>query len=167
MENIRSKLIVNLVEPEWNVVLAKHFKTNEVKNLLKFISQEYLTKEIYPISENIFRAFNLTPFSQVKVVIIGQDPYHNPDQAHGLCFSVPSGTPSPPSLKNIYKEIENDCGLVKDRQSGDLTSWTKQGVFLLNAILSVIAHEPTSHRGVGWDNFTDQVIKTLSEKKII
>jgi len=115
--------------------------------------------------ENLFQAFWLTPFSQVKVVILGQDPYHGPGQAHGLCFSVPDDVKLPPSLQNIYKEIETDLGVKKDFQSGNLEAWAKQGVFLINAILSVVAHNPASHRARGWEKFTDTVIKTISEKR--
>lgn len=153
------------IEPEWALALEDYFSLPEFSSLADFVRQEYLTKKVYPRPEDIFRAFELTPFSKVKVVILGQDPYHNPGQAHGLCFSVPKEIPLPPSLKNIYKEIESDCGCSKNNHSGDLSDWAKQGVFLLNAILSVVAHQPTSHRGVGWEKFTDQVIKTLSDNK--
>ena len=153
------------IEPEWALALKDYFSSSEFASLADFVRQEYLTKKVYPHPEDIFRAFEMTPFSKVKVVILGQDPYHNPGQAHGLCFSVPEGIALPPSLQNIYKEIETDCGLSKRNQGGDLSSWARQGVFLLNAILSVVAHQPTSHRGVGWENFTDQVIKTLSKNK--
>jgi uracil-DNA glycosylase len=132
--------------------------------LSDFIRQEYQEKTIYPKPENLFKAFWLTPFSKVRVVILGQDPYHDAGQAHGLCFSVPENTTLPPSLKNIYKEIESDLGIKKDFKSGNLESWAEQGVFLLNAILTVIAHTPTSHRNKGWEEFTDFVIKTISDK---
>jgi uracil-DNA glycosylase len=115
--------------------------------------------------KNLFKAFDLTPFSQVKVVLLGQDPYHGDGQATGLSFSVPQGTPLPPSLKNIYKEIEDDMCIEKEYTSGDLTSWAVQGVLLLNAILSVRAHMPASHQKKGWEEFTDEVLKTLSDKK--
>ena len=153
------------IEPEWAAALEDYFKTPEFSRLADFVRQEYISKKIYPRPEDIFRAFELTPFSQVKVVVLGQDPYHNPGQAHGLCFSVPEKIAPPPSLQNIYKEIETDCGISKNNASGDLSSWASQGVFLLNAILSVVAHQPTSHRGIGWENFTDHVIKTLSDNK--
>ncbi len=153
------------IEAEWQKVLADYFDTADFKELASFVRQEYLSKKVYPQPENIFKAFYLTPFSKVKVVILGQDPYHNPGQAHGLCFSVPPGITPPPSLKNIYKEIENDCGLKKDLTNGDLSSWAEQGVFLLNAILSVVSHNPASHQKIGWEKFTDYVIKTLSDKK--
>lgn len=153
------------IEPEWGLVLADYFKTDKFKNLADFVRQEYKNKKVYPKPENIFTAFALTPFSKVKVVILGQDPYHGIGQAHGLCFSVPTGVTPPPSLKNIYKEIETDLQIKKDFTSGNLEDWAKQGVFLLNAILSVEANQPASHQKVGWEDFTDTVIKTLSDKR--
>lgn len=153
------------IEAEWKAVLSHYFKTPGFIALTEFVRQEYVSKKVYPRPEDIFRAFELTPFSKVKVVILGQDPYHNIGQAHGLCFSVPEKMTLPPSLKNIYKEIEADCGISKNNCSGDLSSWASQGVFLLNAILSVVANQPTSHRGRGWEDFTDEIIKTLSDKK--
>jgi len=153
------------IEPEWAEALHDVFKTEQFKTLADFVRSEYMSKKIFPKPENIFKAFWLTPFSKVKVVILGQDPYHGDGQAHGLCFSVPSGVPIPPSLKNIYKEIESDLGTKKDYNSGNLEPWAEQGVFLLNAILTVLAHTPASHRNKGWENFTDQVIKTISDKR--
>jgi uracil-DNA glycosylase len=132
--------------------------------LTDFIRNEYITKKVFPKPQDIFKAFSLTPFSKVKVVILGQDPYHNDGQAHGLSFSVEDGVIVPPSLKNIYKEIEQDCGIKKDFSNGNLQGWAKQGVFLLNAILTVVAHTPASHQGKGWEAFTDTVIKTISDK---
>lgn len=152
------------IEPEWAEVLSDFFATQKFVDLSDFIRQEYQEKTIYPKPENLFKAFWLTPFSKVRVVILGQDPYHDAGQAHGLCFSVPENTTLPPSLKNIYKEIESDLGIKKDFKSGNLESWAQQGVFLLNAILTVIAHTPTSHRNKGWEEFTDFVIKTISDK---
>lgn len=152
------------IEPEWAEVLSDFFTTQKFTYLSDFIRQEYQEKTIYPKPENLFKAFWLTPFSKVRVVILGQDPYHDAGQAHGLCFSVPENTTLPPSLKNIYKEIESDLGIKKDFKSGNLESWAEQGVFLLNAILTVIAHTPTSHRNKGWEEFTDFVIKTISDK---
>lgn len=153
------------IEPEWAEALRDVFENEQFKKLTGFVRSEYLTKKIFPKPENIFKAFWLTPFSQVKVVILGQDPYHGDGQAHGLCFSVPSGIQIPPSLQNIYKEIENDLAIKKNFKSGNLESWAEQGVFLLNAILTVVAHIPTSHRNKGWENFTDMVIKTISDKR--
>lgn len=153
------------IEPEWGLILSDFFDSEKFSSLLDFVKQEYQSKNIYPQPENLFKAFWLTPFSKVKVVILGQDPYHDVGQAHGLCFSVPENITPPPSLKNIYKEIESDLGIKKDFKSGNLETWARQGVFLLNAILTVVAHNPASHRKQGWEEFTDFVIKTISDKK--
>lgn len=153
------------LEPEWRNVLAEFLAEENFQSLADFIRREYQTKTVFPKPSDIFRAFKLTPFSKVKVVILGQDPYHNLGQAHGLCFSVPDGQRPPPSLQNIYKEIMADLGVKKDFNSGNLETWARQGVFLLNAILTVVAHTPASHRDRGWEDFTDQVIKVLSAKK--
>jgi uracil-DNA glycosylase len=153
------------IEPEWSEALQDVFTAEQFLKLADFVRAEYATKEIFPPQDDIFKAFSLTPFSKVKVVILGQDPYHSDGQAHGLCFSVPVGVDVPPSLKNIYKEIESDLGVKKDFKSGNLESWAEQGVFLLNAILTVVAHTPASHRNKGWENFTDAVIKTISDKR--
>lgn len=152
------------IEKEWKEVLGDFFETGTFESLSDFVRTEYATKNVFPEQKNLFRAFSLTLFSQVKVVILGQDPYHNDGQACGLCFSVPSGVIVPPSLKNIYKEIESDCGLHKDMTDGDLTAWAKQGVLLINSILTVVAHAPASHKGKGWEEFTDTIIKTISLK---
>lgn len=152
------------METEWKEALGNFFETETFQTLTNFIRQEYLTKKVSPQPSDIFKAFSLTPFSQVKVVILGQDPYHDTNQACGLCFSVNEGVTVPPSLKNIYKEIESDCGVTKDMTHGNLEPWAKQGVFLLNAILTVVAHTPASHKGKGWEEFTDMVIKTISDK---
>ena len=152
------------IEPEWKDELTDYFKSDNFKKLADFVRGEYKDKKVFPKTQDVFRAFWLTPFSQVKVVILGQDPYHDNDQAHGLCFSVPEGQKAPPSLKNIYKEIESDLGIKKDFKFGNLETWAKQGVFLLNAILTVVAHTPASHRDKGWEEFTDTVIKTISDK---
>ncbi|MDD2258029.1 MAG: uracil-DNA glycosylase [Patescibacteria group bacterium] len=153
------------IEPEWKKVLASYFASPGFKKVSDLIRQEYLSKTIYPRPENIFKAFWLTPFSQVKVVILGQDPYHGPHQAHGLCFSVPDSISPPPSLKNIFKEIEADLGRPALVNNGNLEPWAKQGVLLLNAILTVVANAPASHKNCGWEKFTDTVIKTLSKKR--
>jgi uracil-DNA glycosylase len=150
---------------EWHKALASFFETETFQSLLLFLKQEYTTKKIYPKPQNIFRAFSLTPLSQVKVVIVGQDPYHGEGQANGLCFSVENGTTLPPSLKNIYKEIENDCGIKKDFSYGDLELWAKQGVLLLNTVLTVEANSPASHKDKGWEDFTKEVIKTISDRQ--
>lgn len=152
------------IEPEWKEALRSYFVTESFEKLSHFIRDEYISKKVFPPPQDVFRAFALTPFSSVRVVILGQDPYHDNSQACGLCFSVPQGITVPPSLKNIYKEIEADTGIKKDPTSGDLTSWATQGVFLLNAILTVVAHTPASHKGKGWEEFTDTVIRTISEK---
>lgn len=153
------------IEPEWLEVLKDYFETDDFVKLSQFIKNEYLSKKVLPAPENLFRTFWLTPFSKLKVVILGQDPYHNPGQAHGLCFSVPKGIALPPSLKNIYKEIEKDLGIKKDFSSGNLEDWAKQGVFLLNSILTVISGQAASYRNQGWEEFTDSVIKIISDKK--
>lgn len=153
------------IEPSWAEQLAGYFDTEKFKSLSDFIRSEYLSKTVYPKPENIFKAFWLTPFSEVKVVILGQDPYHGAGQAHGLCFSVADGIKPPPSLVNIYKELEADLGIKKDFSSGNLEGWARQGVFLLNAILTVVASTPASHQKLGWEEFTDHVIKTISDRK--
>ena len=151
------------IEPSWKDALKDEFEKDYFKNLTDFVRSEYLSgKTIYPEAKNIFNAFNLCPLSNVKVVIIGQDPYHEPNQAHGLCFSVENGTDFPPSLINIYKEIESDLG-HKSITNGDLSAWAKQGVLLLNSTLTVRAHIAASHSGKGWEQFTDAVIRAVNE----
>ena len=152
------------LEKTWKKSLAKEFEKPYFKTLSDFVRGEYLTKKVFPHPKNVFRAFDECPFEKVRVVIIGQDPYHGIGQAHGLCFSVPAGIKIPPSLSNIYKEIENDLGITMP-SSGDLTSWAKQGVLLLNATLTVEVHKAGSHQKRGWEEFTDQAIKTLSNKR--
>lgn len=132
--------------------------------LKTFIQQERLNKIIYPSKEDLFRAFDLTPFDQIRVVILGQDPYHGEGQAHGLCFSVNKGISLPPSLQNIYKEIESSLN-VKMPNHGDLSNWAKQGVLLLNTILTVEANKPLSHQNKGWETFTLEIIKTINQLK--
>lgn len=151
------------IEQQWKEKLSTEFDKDYFVSLVKFLhSEKAAGKTIYPPGSLIFNAFELTPFNKVKVVILGQDPYHGPNQAHGLSFSVPDNVPAPPSLKNIYKEIESDLG-VKVQKNGNLENWAKQGVFLLNAVLTVRAGEPTSHSKAGWTQFTDAVIKTISD----
>lgn len=153
------------IEQSWKEVLKDEFEKDYFINLTNFIKKEYLSgKVIYPKPSNIFNAFNLCPLDNVKVVIIGQDPYHEPNQAHGLCFSVQKGVNYPPSLVNIYKEIENDLG-YKSVTNGDLSYWAEQGILLLNSSLTVKAHYAGSHSGIGWEIFTDSVIKILSYKE--
>ena len=153
------------IEPSWKKILKKYFQTNEFQELANFVRQEYLSKIIYPRPKDLFSAFILTPFNKVKVVILGQDPYHNPGQAHGLCFSVPTGINPPPSLKNIYQEIENDLQIKKDFQNGNLENWAQQGVLLLNSVLTVQKNSAGSHANKGWENFTDEIIRQLSDQK--
>ena len=151
------------IEPQWKEKLSGEFDKEYFANLVKFLHAEKAAgKTIYPPGGLIFNAFALTPFDKVKVVILGQDPYHGPNQAHGLSFSVPDSITPPPSLKNIYKEIKTDLG-IKLNKNGNLENWAKQGVFLLNAVLTVRAGEPTSHSRIGWTEFTDAVIKCISD----
>lgn len=152
------------IDESWKEVLKEEFEKDYFVNLTSFVRQEYKDKTIYPKASNIFNAFNLCPFDKVKVVILGQDPYHEPNQAHGLCFSVLDPTPAPPSLKNIFKEINLDLGITP-LESGDLTRWASQGVLLLNATLTVEAHKAGSHQGKGWEEFTDRVIFNLANRK--
>ena len=153
------------IEESWKRVLAGEFEKPYFQELARRLHQEKKEgRTIYPPGPLIFNAFNLTPFDNVKVVIIGQDPYHGPGQAEGLSFSVPHGVPLPPSLVNIYREIESDLGVTLHKD-GSLRGWAEQGVFLLNAVLTVRSGEPTSHSGIGWAQFTDAVIRTLSEQR--
>jgi len=152
------------IEQSWEEVLCEEFNSPYFYQLVKFVKQEYATKTIFPPGKLIFNAFNLCPFDKVKVVILGQDPYHNFNQAHGLSFSVNDGVEIPPSLVNIYKEIESELG-IKTLPTGNLERWAKQGVLLLNATLTVQAHMAGSHQGKGWERFTDAVIQTLVNKR--
>jgi uracil-DNA glycosylase len=152
------------IEPSWSKILHNEFEKSYFEQLTKFVKKEVQTQQIFPPGKEIFNAFNLCHFDQVKVVIIGQDPYHGPGQAHGLCFSVKDGVVFPPSLRNIFKEIQGDLNKPIPK-SGDLTRWAEQGVFLLNATLTVRAHNAGSHQGKGWETFTDEVIRIISEKK--
>ena len=149
------------IEEGWKSQLKNEFEKPYFTELVRFVKEEYSTKTIYPPSKLIFNAFNSTPFNQVKVVIVGQDPYHQPHQANGLCFSVNDGIRIPPSLVNIYKEINLDLG-TPIPASGNLERWAKQGVLLLNATLTVRAGAAGSHQGKGWEQFTDSVIESLS-----
>ncbi len=153
------------IEPRWKEALSSEFDKEYFIQLSKFVKEEYSSKTIYPPPGFIFRAFWLTPFDKVKVVILGQDPYHGPKQANGLCFAVNMGVTLPPSIQNIYKEIASDLGHKSKYPQGDLEEWAKQGVLLLNATLTVEANKPGSHQNKGWENFTDTVIRVLSEKK--
>lgn len=151
------------IESSWKEQLAEEFEKDYFRQLTEFVRAEYHAQTCYPPGNLIFNAFNLCPFDQVKVVILGQDPYHGPGQAHGLCFSVNDGVPFPPSLQNIFKEIKADLG-VEIPATGNLTRWAEQGVLLLNSILTVRAHQAASHQKHGWEEFTDAVIRTLSQK---
>ena len=146
---------------EWLEALKGEFHQPYYAKLYKTVMQEYQTHKIFPPADDMFNAFHFTPLSQVKVVILGQDPYHNDGQAHGLCFSVKPQVAIPPSLENIYQELHDDLG-CKIPSHGCLTSWAKQGVLLLNTVLTVQAHKPMSHRGVGWEEFTDAAIAKLN-----
>lgn len=158
MSNVR-------IEESWKAVLKDEFHQPYFQSLVTYLKNEKVAgKVIYPPGSKIFNAFAQTPFEAVKVVILGQDPYHNPGEAMGLSFSVPHGKRVPPSLVNIYKELENDLG-VRRAQHGDLTAWSEQGVFLLNAMLTVEHKKAGSHRKIGWQNFTDAVIRRLSEHR--
>ncbi|MEN9622024.1 MAG: Uracil-DNA glycosylase [Candidatus Parcubacteria bacterium] len=152
------------IEPSWRTALEGEFVKPYFAELSRFVDDEYKVQSIYPDQKDIFRAFDLCSFDDVKVVIIGQDPYHGPNQANGLCFAVHDGIKVPPSLKNIYKEISVDTG-VQPFETGDLSRWAKQGVLLLNATLTVRAHTPGSHQKKGWELFTDAVIEKLSKEK--
>jgi uracil-DNA glycosylase len=152
------------IETSWKSRLAGEFEKDYFLRLTEFVKQEYLSGTIYPPGGLIFNAFNLCPLQRVKAVIIGQDPYHGPGQAHGLCFSVRDGIGYPPSLINIFKEIEMDLG-IKRPLSGNLERWAKQGVLLLNATLTVRAHQAGSHQKKGWEEFTDSVINIINKDK--
>ncbi|MCF2551940.1 uracil-DNA glycosylase [Bacteroides caecigallinarum] len=152
------------IEESWKKALTPEFSKDYFIQLTDFVRKEYHETTVYPPGKLIFNAFNLCPFDKVKVVIIGQDPYHGPGQAHGLCFSVNDGIQPPPSLVNIFKEISSDLGKPVP-QSGNLTRWAEQGVLLLNATLTVRAHQAGSHQRRGWEEFTDAVIRKLAEEK--
>lgn len=149
------------IESSWKHIFRDEFNKPYFRSLSQFIREEYISQEVFPPAKLIFNAFDKCPFHEVKVVIIGQDPYHNPGQANGLCFSVNEGIKTPPSLINIYKEIESDLGKPMPK-SGNLEHWSRQGVLLLNATLTVRAHSPGSHQKKGWEKFTDAVIDKLS-----
>jgi uracil-DNA glycosylase len=152
------------LESSWKNILQKEFSKDYFKTLTAFVTREYLTKTIYPEQKNIFQALNLCPFNKTKVVIIGQDPYHGEHQANGLSFAVEKNTKIPPSLKNIFKEIESDTN-IQPEQNGDLSRFANQGVLLLNATLTVQAQNPGSHQNKGWEICTDTIIQKLSEEK--
>ncbi len=153
-----------MISNDWMGAIKEEFSKEYYKKLYQFVREEYATHVVYPPSEELFQAFHLTPLKNVKVVILGQDPYHNEGQAHGLCFSVQPGTQIPPSLVNIYKELNTDLGCyIPD--NGFLEKWAEQGVLLLNTVLTVRAHQANSHQGKGWEQFTDAVIRAVNAKE--
>lgn len=153
-----------MIGNSWDKVLKEMFDSKEYQAFFQKIDNEYQNKIIYPKKENIYNALKLTPYENVKVVIVGQDPYHGENEAHGLSFSVPKGIKLPPSLKNIYKEISNDLNIVEPN-CGDLTSWAKEGVLLLNSVLTVEKDKPASHAKIGWNKYTDYIIQKINEKE--
>ena len=153
-----------IIESSWKKVLTQEFKQEYFQNLSRFVRNEYLSTQVFPPPKQVFRAFDLCPFDKVRVVIVGQDPYHSRGQANGLSFAVDESVRIPPSLQNIFKEIKADLG-IDPIQSGDLTRWAKQGVLMLNAVLTVRAATPASHKGKGWEQFTDAVIHKLNKEK--
>lgn len=155
---------MGMITNDWLDTLNNEFKKPYYKSLYSFIKEEYSRHVVYPSSEDIFNALHLTPLSKVKVVILGQDPYHGPDQAHGLCFSVNKGLAIPPSLLNIYKELQDDLACTIPTH-GYLEKWANQGVLLLNTVLTVCAHQANSHKGKGWEQFTDAIIQAVNEEE--
>lgn len=152
------------IAEDWKAVIGEEFSKPYFEELISFVKQEYATSQVFPAGRNIFRAFDKCPFDKVKVVIIGQDPYHGDGQANGLCFSVNEGVPFPPSLKNIFKEVYDDVG-TPIPASGELDRWAEQGVLLLNSVLTVKAHNAASHAGHGWEIFTDAVVRAIAERR--
>lgn len=152
-----------MIGNKWDAILEDEFEKTYFKELMEFVDNEYKTKTIYPYFPNVFNALKYTDYDNVKVVIIGQDPYHGMGEAHGLSFSVLEGVTKPPSLRNIFKELKNDLD-IDEPMHGNLESWTKEGVMLLNAVLTVEKDKPASHQGKGWETFTDEVIKKINEK---
>ena len=151
------------IAEDWRAVLADEFQKPYFEELVNFVRGEYASRRIYPRGSNIFRAFDKCPFDGLKVVIIGQDPYHGPGQANGLCFSVADGVPFPPSLQNIFREVHEDTG-APSPATGNLDRWAEQGVLLLNAVLTVREHEAASHSGRGWEIFTDAVVRAIAAR---
>ncbi len=158
-----SQWVIVVINKKWDVLLKDEMQKLYFKELGIFVKNEYNKKTIYPEYKNVFNALRYTDYDEVKVVILGQDPYHGPNEAHGLSFSVQEGVKRPPSLDNIFKELYNDLGIK--RENNDLTDWAKQGVFLLNAILTVVKDSPLAHKGKGWETFTDNLIKLLNERE--
>lgn len=152
------------IAEDWKKILQSEFDKPYFEELTSFVKSEYAASTVFPKGKNIFRAFDKCPFDSLNVVIIGQDPYHGENQANGLCFSVNEGVPFPPSLQNIFKEVCSDTGAAMPT-SGELDRWAEQGVLLLNAVLTVRAHQPASHAGRGWEIFTDAVVRAIAERK--
>ena len=152
-----------MISNDWDIVLKNMFESNEFKSFYNNIMSLYDKEVVYPLKENLFNALKLTPYKDVKVVIVGQDPYHGEGEAHGLSFSVQEGVKLPPSLKNIFKELEDDLGIKNI--NGDLTKWAKEGVLLLNSCLTVKKDSPSSHSKLGWDKYTDEIIKQLNSRE--
>ena len=153
-----------MIGNSWDKILSEEYQKEYFKKLLDFVKSEYKTKTIYPKQNEVFNAFRYTDFNDIKVVILGQDPYHGPNQAEGLSFSVSNSVLKPPSLQNIFKELESDLGIPFPK-SNSLKPWARQGILLLNAVLTVEEHKPTSHKDKGWETFTDNVIKRINEKE--
>lgn len=153
-----------MIGNDWDLILENEFKQEYFLNLLEFIKNEYNNKTVFPPKEKVFNAFRLTPYSNLKVVILGQDPYHGLNEANGLCFSVNQGIKKPPSLNNIFKELHDDLN-IDIPNNGSLVSWAEQGVFLLNTVLTVIENKAASHKNIGWEKFTDYVIEKINEKE--
>ncbi|HPF83157.1 MAG TPA: uracil-DNA glycosylase [Bacilli bacterium] len=154
---------MNVINNDWDIALAEEYKKEYFLKLVKFVNNEYNNKTIFPIKNNIFKALALTNLKNVRVVILGQDPYHGYNEAQGLAFSVLNDIKMPPSLRNIFKELENDVGIK--RANSDLTDWAKQGVLLLNTVLTVEMDKPLSHKNMGWEIFTDEIIKVLNNNE--
>lgn len=153
-----------MIGNDWDNILESEFKKEYFYNLLKFVQGEYKNKTVFPSKKDVFKAFRYTPYKNVKVVILGQDPYHGEGEAEGLCFSVRDGIKKPPSLNNIFKELHDDLGCLIP-SSGSLIPWARQGVFLLNTVLTVVKDQAASHKNIGWETFTDEVIKKINEKE--
>ena len=153
-----------MITNDWALQLQEETRKPYYKKLYETVVKEYKTTQVFPPSRDLFKAYELCPYHKVKVVILGQDPYHNVGQAQGMSFSVPKGVPLPPSLQNIFKEIRDDLG-ISEPDCGDLSNWAKQGVLLLNTVLTVRAHQAFSHRGIGWEEFTDATIRAIEEKE--
>ena len=152
-----------MIGNKWDSLLTTEYNKDYFKNLMDFVKQEYKTKTIYPKQSDVFNAFRYTDFDDVKVVILGQDPYHGENEAHGLSFSVLPGVKRPPSLNNMFKELNDDLGIVRTQNT--LTDWTQQGVMMLNSIMTVVKDKPLSHKGIGWEIFTDTIIQKLNERE--